>query len=826
LDDRLGLLDDLRTSKCTVSIVTTYSVDFHFYEAVVLRKLNAAGCEHHLLLVDAQRCGEALADPQRRPKLAGISYALIPVAYRGAFHPKMIVLVGKKASRVYVGSHNLTFPGFGGNAEVTNCVAGTGTESLLVSEALDAVRSWVIGHSNGPASEILTRASSLLGTPKAPGDDRLLHGGVGRAALWDQLRAFLPPKIHRVAVLGPFFDDRLRFVQRVHADTAADEVVIGIDPAYTTINAAEARCSGARFVDARLLLSAVGFAESSSLHAKMMLVEGDDQCVLISGSANPSAAAWLDSGTNAEAVLVRHNVTDSELEALGVRRLYDAPEITSAQWSEIAGRARSDGEESVVRSANALAATEEGNRLVIEGIAQRPTQVRLHFGDGGERHVGVDRHDSPQVVLDDASLDLSSCTLVEIPGSVPIFAVVNHVGSLSPRTGGGGAGDLRAALGAVSDDPSRIEEVLRLVERAIDEADVVGGEPLRPRGEREGDGPQPALGPRAIKLEDVRRRHTKPRSLATGDISVLIDLLIRRIGEGLGPGAAQKPPPEVEESELDPIEEAARAGHSEIDGHALLKACHRKVGRLVRRMIERLDVVQKRGSGAARAMIQLAAVLGVLRWLRRIERQLPWLPLGETLIPQQPRDDLFLAAATHLGLSRPSLIDLAQMETDEPFEELALASGLVAWLGREAQVDLRALPKHPDEDELPEFYWAGALVAILARVVVDEGAMATLTNAIGESRGVDRQEWLDAHLHVGHALAAAEASPVDVKVAKRPVRRGDVVRVTMLGGKVSFGFIVDLDDTKVRLADADHEDGRPVLRKFVVPLDLSTSTTP
>ena len=43
LDERLGLLDELRAARCTVSILTTYSIDFQFYETVVLRKLNRVG---------------------------------------------------------------------------------------------------------------------------------------------------------------------------------------------------------------------------------------------------------------------------------------------------------------------------------------------------------------------------------------------------------------------------------------------------------------------------------------------------------------------------------------------------------------------------------------------------------------------------------------------------------------------------------------------------------------------------------------------------------------------------------------------------------------
>jgi hypothetical protein len=39
-----------------------------------------------------------------------------------------------------------------------------------------------------------------------------------------------------------------------------------------------------------------------------------------------------------------------------------------------------------------------------------------------------------------------------------------------------------------------------------------------------------------------------------------------------------------------------------------------------------------------------------------------------------------------------------------------------------------------------------------------------------------------------------------------------LVRISMPQGKVGIGFVVDLDETKVRLADAERDEGRPVLK--------------
>lgn len=623
MDERLGLLDELRAARCTVSILTTYSIDFQFYETVVLRKLNAAGCEHHLLLVDAVRCGEALADPERRPKLAGISYALVPVTRVGAFHPKVIILAGKKSSRLFVGSHNVTFAGFGGNAEITNALDGgrSSPESALLTDALEAIQSWV-GEPSSAAKDIVDAARALVGPMKARSDVNasLLYSATGRPPPWEQLRPHLPKKPRRVVIAGPFFDDGLHFIRQAKADLRAEEFIVAIDPTYAMLKADAARKTGARFVDARAALAGVGFAASSAMHAKMMLIEADDRAVLASGSANPSTAAWLRSDTNSEAIVVRR-VSSEDLARLGLADLALAPEITPAQWAELEDRVNAEANTEPAATPRAFVAEEENGRLVICGVERRPTEVRLHFADERAAQSVTFSYEAGVVTVAGEPDDLSICNRVEVFGESAGIGAVNHSMTLTPRGGRGSAQtELRAALGAVTDDPSRIEEVLQIVERAIEEVDDLDGATVLRRAAQSATleaGVDP-LGPRAMKLEDVRRRHARPRSLSSGDIAVVIDLLIRRIAEGLPQSSPMEPPREVEESELDPLEEAARIASTAVDGNKLLAACHRKVRRLLRRMGDRLDHVIEKATGATRAIIQLAAVLGVMRWLRRL----------------------------------------------------------------------------------------------------------------------------------------------------------------------------------------------------------------
>ena len=832
MDSGLELLNDLRTGRSTVSIITTYSVDFDFYETVVLRRLNAAGCQHHLLLVDANRYAEALADPDRRPRLAGISYTLLPIVRRGAFHPKLVILADKKSSRVYVGSHNLTFAGFGGNAEITNAIGGARSfdQTDILASALTAIASWVQASPASVASEIVQIARDFIEAggkkQRAGAGTHLLFSGHDLPPLWEQLRPYLPAKVRRVVLAGPFFDHRMEFVRRALADLKASRFVVGVDPAYAQLDAREARKLKARFVDARPVLDQLGFSQNASLHAKLLLIEAEKGWLLVSGSANPSAAAWLSPDTNAEAVLVRSNLTGDELTQLGLLDFFDAPEITTEQWAEIESHAAEVDEGWQPHRRSGLVAFEDGGRLSLHGLSELPIGVRIFLENDKSHEATIERYEDGVALVSGGALDLSTCTLVETLGCDAGFAIVNHVGPLSrDMLRSNARAELQAALSAVTSDPAHIEEVFRIVERAIDDLDnvnVISATRTAPFvGATDPAEDEAPVGSRAIKLDDVRRRHARPRSYAAGDVAVVIDLLIRRISEGLPLVAADAAPREVEESELDPVERESSRAIAPVDGDALVKACHRKVRRLLRRMQTRLEQTMESGTGATRTTVQLAAVLGVLRWLRRIERQVPWLPFDASLVPEEAGDELLWSAARSIGLIRPSLVDLVNQEVPDSCEEVALSLGLLGWLGREAGIDVRALAQYPEEEDLPWFHWTAVLLMLLQHVVLDEASVKVLHEAVGDGRGADRFTWLEIHLRMARAAARAASSPDTAPVLKRAARRGDIVRFKMRNGRSGIGFVVDVDETKVRLLDAENDDGRPVMREFVAPLDVN-----
>ena len=133
-----SLLDALSETGFQASVIATYCCYFPFYEEVVLRRLLDRGCTNNILMVDAGLCAEAFASEDTRPRRAGRDYTLVPVHLRGAFHPKLIVALGKSKGALFVGSHNMTLAGFGLNDEITNEFRTSGAGARQGAEVIRA----------------------------------------------------------------------------------------------------------------------------------------------------------------------------------------------------------------------------------------------------------------------------------------------------------------------------------------------------------------------------------------------------------------------------------------------------------------------------------------------------------------------------------------------------------------------------------------------------------------------------------------------------------------------------------------------------------------
>jgi hypothetical protein len=255
-------------------------------------------------MVDATRCAEAFASEELRPRRAGRDYTLILVRAGGAFHPKIILRLGKSKGSLFVGSHNLTLSGFGLNDEVTNVFRVDGSTVRSGGGPLRQAFEYLAGFVPAALPEVVEGYEGLklgipwMDGPLAVGDpDRTLLTAPGTGPdLWSLVAPLLPKEVGTAFICGPFFDPALALIRRLQREVRPRELVIGIDPSSVDVDPKEAASlSGVRWVNVAgvpvIPQRREGF--SRYLHAKLFWFSGNNDSLLISGSANPSVAAFF-----------------------------------------------------------------------------------------------------------------------------------------------------------------------------------------------------------------------------------------------------------------------------------------------------------------------------------------------------------------------------------------------------------------------------------------------------------------------------------------------------------------------------------------------------
>lgn len=266
-------------------LIMGYTLDLVFLERYCVPIARGLGARV-TVVGDAGQAVHAAVDV----RYAGRSYQHGHANCRGAFHPKLVVLLGDEDVRIAVGSGNPTMSGWGHNHELWLVLRSTRQRGPLAQRDLAewladlpkvvAMPSWIdetvrfVGQAVDPA-ELTDEATGL----RIIGN--LRYSLLGR----------LPNEpVHSVRLTAPFFDARAEAVRAVVQRLRPDDVRVAVQPHLSSYD-------GQRLVDATAAVPTVLFdhlAEDRTSHGKLVeWVTGDGATIAMTGSANLSAAAML-----------------------------------------------------------------------------------------------------------------------------------------------------------------------------------------------------------------------------------------------------------------------------------------------------------------------------------------------------------------------------------------------------------------------------------------------------------------------------------------------------------------------------------------------------
>jgi hypothetical protein len=388
----------------------------------------------------------------------------------------------------------------------------------------------------------------LDGPVAVESDERVFLTTTGDDAdLWTRIRP-LVPKRPTAFVCGPFFDKKLTFLQRLLDDVRPRKLVVGVDPESVEIDpSAVRRFRSAEFVNVGGIPRVPNRRDSGTryLHGKILWFVGSEGELLVTGSANPSTPAFLSESErrNAEAVVIDRR--EGSAKALGLDDLVAAPAVQPEDWTRVAERQAERAEVRVEsRGIVLLALPSEAGFILDRPIGARAT-LQAFAADGSALGQAATRvGDELAIEASEAVRDGAQTLRGFGPGKKPIVVLIHRPDEVAKNVGGDRQRELRRALGALEEDPAQLDTLLKLTEKVIfDSDDIVSPEPAaRPRQVGTSGDDAADAGPESLAVDAAGRRASrKKKRLASGDILVLLDALMQRLGEGLETSTPVRP---------------------------------------------------------------------------------------------------------------------------------------------------------------------------------------------------------------------------------------------------------------------------------------------
>lgn len=802
MSERISILNEIKGGGYEASLITTFNAYLPFYEDVVLRHLMGSGIRHNVLMMDAAQA--ALAVDRHPPRSAGRFYTLAPIKVAGAFHPKVVFLVGKKKGTLLVGSHNLTLSGFGYNREMTNVILCKGEDDVegvaLLSAAWQFILDWAESQSEALPAHIIDMVKKVrdfapwlqnnVGT--LPENCRVLSAGSNAPALWQQLTEFIGTEsIQRVTVNGAFFDSNLSFVERVRDELSPKELLVGIDPETVQIPV-DKKLSGVLFHNSSRLGTTEKDNKPGYLHAKSLLIQREDgETVLAVGSANPSYPAWLAPGItqNVEMMIARKGADAKEVaEELGLLTIASMDEIGEIDWQKISENwEREDQSDQSVEAAQVLIAlaTDSDIKFKLQG-KNLPESVECEIIT-----TGFDQAVKRQAYLTGSEYVLSIEGLSAQP-SILRFCIldrqftvlVQHVKQIEGLSRTSSQRRFNEALSSLATGMPNLEHFVDCIREIIRISDNVAAPrgttaaPAQPRGTvttSQQEGAELSIGlDEVVEHEQMR----KQRLRGSDDLAYLLDVLLYNLREEspvvLDDALENRDAmgrSEEEQVDADDEDEAAAVSVTPVKDQDAppvrnpLDVCHYKVSTLVGMGCDKLGTYKQGQLGHAQFVVVIAGILSALRLLRGLDGKVPWIPAGKTAVPQNELRKLFNKIADVAFDGDKSIICLNDHTGHlAGFDEFSRLKGLIIWLAWESGIVFAdKKPFNESSEERTERFNTNRLYVATAQLIAgDEDTINEARQSIGQFSSID-MGWLDKLLAVDLLLRNAVSDPAALK---------------------------------------------------------------
>lgn len=291
-----SIIEELAHSKgYTAALMTTFNIEFSFFEKYLIHLLLNNEIRHINLFTDAKQTRIALSE--EIPVHFGKKYYVSPIDIQGAFHPKVILLLGEKKAKLMISSANIKMSGYMANSEIFQTFIYDEKNTDDQGMIFQAVEMFRILNSLTPVPDTSTQtllSKFVIAEPQEYGNSRLLSNL--NTSIFEQLSQLITEEIKEIKVAVPFYDQNLQALQSLKEQFRCQNVQLYVQDEMNTFPVEYNREHGIIAADDVLPFETVqigGKKKSSFYHGKVFELIGMDNTYVLYGSANCSGSALL-----------------------------------------------------------------------------------------------------------------------------------------------------------------------------------------------------------------------------------------------------------------------------------------------------------------------------------------------------------------------------------------------------------------------------------------------------------------------------------------------------------------------------------------------------
>ena len=213
---RKRLLDHIeKSSGYDIALMTTFNFEIGFFERAIVNRLYEKNVKKISVFIDSKELTKSITEVNACQM--GLKYVINPIRLNASFHPKVILLLGKKKAKLIVGSANLKSSGMEINNEVFNYIEYSEKQPEYQDVIVSAIRffSKINELSYGLDNEIVEEAKRMPYYSRAKENgETVLISNIEKSIL-DQITNLIKDTVKNIQIAVPYYDNRLEALSEI-----------------------------------------------------------------------------------------------------------------------------------------------------------------------------------------------------------------------------------------------------------------------------------------------------------------------------------------------------------------------------------------------------------------------------------------------------------------------------------------------------------------------------------------------------------------------------------------------------------------------------------